>query len=44
MKKFRHLFTKDGQILEDNDRPVQPLNNRIVYYRCEVTDDEDDDK
>ena len=44
MREFRRLFTKRGHTLEDNHRPVQPLNNRIVYYRCEVTDDENDDK
>ena len=40
MKKFRHLFNKNGHILADNDRSVQLLNNRVVYYRFEVTDDD----
>ena len=39
MKEFRQLFAKNGHPLEDNDRPVQRVNDRIIYYRSEASDD-----
>lgn len=37
MNDFRELFDPEGRRLEDNDRPIQPLNDRVVYYRSDDT-------
>ena len=40
MDDFRHLFNQQGQHqLVDNNRPIQPLNDRTVFYRAESYDE-----
>ena len=32
IKTFRSMTNEEGKRLLDNDRPIQPLNNRIVQF------------
>lgn len=36
LEKFRELFDKKGQHLQDNYRPVQAANNRIITYSSDI--------
>ncbi|XP_042215867.1 carbonic anhydrase 2-like [Homarus americanus] len=39
LKKFRSLVFEDGKPMQDNFRPVQPLNGRKIYQRPKGNDD-----